>query len=106
MRVLVTGAAGGIGSAAVEELRSRGASVIGLDRVGSEPEIMECDVRDQAAVDRAVALAGSRLGGLDVLVNNAGVGTPQSAGTAPDDAALAVLDAPPTPVAPAQTAAG
>jgi NAD(P)-dependent dehydrogenase (short-subunit alcohol dehydrogenase family) len=84
VRVLVTGAAGGIGSAAVEELRARGATVVGIDRA-------ECDVRDQAAVERAVGAAVSQLGGLDVLVNNAGVGTPQSAGAPPDEAALSVL---------------
>ena len=33
-----------------------------------------------------------RLGGLDVLINNAGIGTPQSAGAAPDERALAVID--------------
>ena len=49
-------------------------------------------MRDQAAVDAAVAAAIERLGGLDVLINNAGVGTPQSAGAAPDDDAIAVLD--------------
>jgi NAD(P)-dependent dehydrogenase (short-subunit alcohol dehydrogenase family) len=88
-RVLLTGAAGGIGAAAAAELRARGATVVGLDLRGSD---IECDVRDQASVDRAVADAIARLGGLDVLINNAGLGTPQSAGLAPDEPALAVID--------------
>jgi NAD(P)-dependent dehydrogenase (short-subunit alcohol dehydrogenase family) len=49
-------------------------------------------VRDQASVDAAVAAAVERLGGLDVLINNAGLATPQSAGLAPDERALAVVD--------------
>ena len=40
----------------------------------------------------AVAAAIEQLGGLDVLINNAGLGTPQSAAAPPDEAALAVLD--------------
>ena len=88
-RILITGAAGGIGSAAVELLRQQGAQVVGLDLRGAD---IDCDVRDQASVDRAVAEALERLGGLDVLINNAGLGTPQSASVAPDDDALAVLD--------------
>jgi len=91
MRVLLTGAAGGIGSAAAAELRKRGAQVVGLDLEPGD-EIIACDVRDQASVDGAVAEAIERLGGLDVLVNNAGIGTPQSAGEAPDERALAVID--------------
>jgi NAD(P)-dependent dehydrogenase (short-subunit alcohol dehydrogenase family) len=91
MRVLLTGAAGGIGSAAASELRARGAQVVGLD-LESGDDIIVCDVRDQASVDAAVAEAIERLGGLDVLVNNAGIGTPQSAGEAPDERALAVID--------------
>ena len=91
MRVLITGAAGGIGGAAMQELRRRGARVVGLDLREGE-DVIACDIRDQAAVDAAVAEAIERLGGLDVLINNAGVGTPQSAGAAPDDTALAVID--------------
>ena len=91
-RVLITGAAGGIGAAAAEELRARGARVLGLDLHGDGDGVIACDVRDQQAVDRAVGEAIERLGGLDVLVNNAGVGNPQSAGEAPDATALAVLD--------------
>jgi NAD(P)-dependent dehydrogenase (short-subunit alcohol dehydrogenase family) len=91
-RVLITGAAGGIGGAAMEELRRRGARVVGLDLQAAGEDVIACDIRDQAEVDRAVAEAIERLGGLDVLINNAGVGTPQSAGEAPDAAALAVID--------------
>jgi NAD(P)-dependent dehydrogenase (short-subunit alcohol dehydrogenase family) len=92
-RVLVTGAAGGIGAATVARLHTRGARVAGLD-LAADPaaEVIACDVRDQSSVDAAVAEAISRLGGLDVLINNAGVGDPQSAGEPPDAAALAVLD--------------
>ncbi len=91
-RVLITGAASGIGAAAAGELRSRGARVVGLDLVGDGADIIACDVRDQSAVDRAVAEAIERLGGLDVVINNAGIGTPQSAGLAPDAGARAVIE--------------
>jgi NAD(P)-dependent dehydrogenase (short-subunit alcohol dehydrogenase family) len=91
-RVLLTGAAGGIGTAAMNELRARGARVVGLDLRSGGEDVLACDVRDPEAVSAAVAESISRLGGLDVLVNNAGLGTPQSAGAAPDAGALAVLD--------------
>ena len=90
-RVLLTGAAGGIGTAAAAELRARGAQVVGLD-LRAAGEIIACDVRDQASVDAAVTEAAQRLGGLDVVINNAGLGTPQSAGAPPDERAQAVLD--------------
>jgi NAD(P)-dependent dehydrogenase (short-subunit alcohol dehydrogenase family) len=91
-RVIITGAASGIGEAAAAELRRRGAQVVGLDINGSD-EIIECDVRDQESVERAVRAAIERLGGgVDVLINNAGVGFSQSAGLAPDEKALAVFD--------------
>jgi NAD(P)-dependent dehydrogenase (short-subunit alcohol dehydrogenase family) len=90
-RIIVTGASGGIGGAACAALRARGARVAGLDLHAGE-DVIACDVRDQASVDAAVAEAIDRLGGLDVLINNAGIGIPQSAGQPPDDDALAVLD--------------
>ena len=90
-RVLITGARGGIGTAAAAELRARGARVVGLDLEAGD-DVIACDVRDEAAVERAVAEAVERLGGLDVLINNAGLGIPQSAGRAPDEAALRVLE--------------
>src|SRR5204863_302960 len=49
-------------------------------------------LRDAEAVTRAVAQAVERLGGLDVLVNNAGVGDAHDAGEAPDDSAEAIVD--------------
>jgi len=92
-RVLITGAAGGIGAATAQELRSRGARVVGLDlNAGDDRELIACDVRDQGAVDRAVADAIARLGGLDVLINNAGVGSGQSAGVRPGEDAQAIID--------------
>jgi NAD(P)-dependent dehydrogenase (short-subunit alcohol dehydrogenase family) len=93
-RVIITGAASGIGAATVEKLRSRGARVVGLD-LNADPsrDILECDVRDQESVDRAVAQAIEKLGGgVDVLINNAGIGPAQSAGQAPDEGALAAVE--------------
>ena len=47
-RVIITGAAGGIGTAATAELRRSGATVVGLDLTGAD---IDCDVRSQASVD-------------------------------------------------------
>lgn len=91
-RVIITGAASGIGAATMAELERRGARVIGLDVNAEKGALIACDVRDQDSVDGAVHEAIARLGGLDVLINNAGLATPQSAGLAPDAKALAVLD--------------
>ncbi len=91
-RVVITGAASGIGAATVAELERRGARVIGLDINADRDALIACDVRDQGSVDDAVREAITRLGGLDVLINNAGLATPQSAGLAPDAKALAVID--------------
>ena len=73
------------------EMRARGAEVAGLDLAPADG-VIACDVRDQESVDAAVAEAVERLGGLDVVVNCAGVGNPQSAGARPDADALKVLD--------------
>jgi NAD(P)-dependent dehydrogenase (short-subunit alcohol dehydrogenase family) len=78
---IVTGAAGGIGSAVVKQLREAGAAVVAEDL---DPAVDELEVEDdgvaaiqgdaaQAETARdAVALALNRFGRLDVVVNNAG----------------------------------
>jgi NAD(P)-dependent dehydrogenase (short-subunit alcohol dehydrogenase family) len=91
-RVIITGAASGIGEASAKALRVRGAQVVGLDLKG-EDNLIACDVRDQESVDKALAAAVERLGGgLDALVNCAGIGLPQSATEKPGPDALSVLD--------------
>ncbi len=71
-RALVTGAAGGIGRSTVELLVAEGAAVVGVDLTAGD-DVLACDVSDPASVTGAVAATVERLGGLDVLVNVAGV---------------------------------
>ncbi|MFP5316167.1 MAG: SDR family NAD(P)-dependent oxidoreductase, partial [Actinomycetes bacterium] len=77
VRALVTGGASGIGAAVTSALIARGARVAVLDlRPEGLPEGVAgftCDVGDPASVDGAVASAARELGGIDVVVNNAGV---------------------------------
>lgn len=71
-RVLVTGATGGVGRATVELLEAEGAAVVGLD-LRADGDVLACDVADEVSVRGAVATAAERLGGLDVVVNVAGI---------------------------------
>jgi 3-oxoacyl-[acyl-carrier protein] reductase len=74
-RVLVTGAASGIGQATARMFQNEGASVVGLDlasSTGAVP-IIACDLRREAEIISAVAKAIAQLGGIDVLINNAGI---------------------------------
>lgn len=94
-RALVTGASGAFGSALRAELRSRGWTVAGLDLRPDpdDPEVLACDVTDDEAVPGAVGEAVERLGGgLDLLVNNAGIGGPASAGAPPSERVRLMLD--------------
>jgi short-subunit dehydrogenase len=91
LRVVITGAGGGIGSATTAALRARGARVCGIDLHGGG-EMIAADVRDAEAMQAAVDEAAARLGGIDVLVNNAGIGTAQDAGATPDGLARATLE--------------
>ena len=91
LRVVVTGAAGGIGSAATAALERRGARVAGIDLIGGE-DLVPGDVTDRDSITSAIGTCAERLGGIDVLVNNAGIGRPQDAGDFPDAAAHAVME--------------
>jgi NAD(P)-dependent dehydrogenase (short-subunit alcohol dehydrogenase family) len=71
-RALVTGAAGGVGRSTVDLLREEGAAVVGVDLRETEG-VRACDVSDPSSVAAAVAAAVEELGGLDVLVNVAGI---------------------------------
>ena len=80
-RALVTGGTSGIGRGIVERLTGDGASVVFTGRDegrGSEVEaatgagFVRADASDPAAVEASAAEALRMLGGLDVLVNNAG----------------------------------
>lgn len=95
-RVIVTGGAAGIGAAVVGRLLDAGNRVAVFDRdpVGAPAEAgtYRVDVRDSAAIESAVATISREWGGIDGLVNNAGIGTRGSVMHATDDDWLTVLD--------------
>ena len=93
---LVTGGASGIGAATAAELVSRGARVAVLDRditnAASDVLAVTCDVTDAGQVRDAVARVAAELGGLDVVINNAGIGASGTVADNDDDEWARVLD--------------
>jgi NAD(P)-dependent dehydrogenase (short-subunit alcohol dehydrogenase family) len=85
-RILLTGASSGIGEAGAEQLARRGATVVVVarrqdrldalaDRIttaGGTAISIPCDVSDMDAVDALIADVEKRIGGVDILINNAG----------------------------------
>ena len=112
MRVLVTGGTSGLGLAMATALTAAGSTVALTGRSGERARSvaaglpgaigLELDVCDEASVARAVDQAWSRLGGVDMLVNNAGIGMrtvnprfmthPQAFWETPVDGFRAVID--------------
>ena len=105
-RVIVTGGSKGIGKAIAGELMAEGAAVAICSRHAGELEAaaaelakqaagpgagagtvvaMPCDVTDAGQVTAFVAAAAAAMGGLDVLVNNAGGARPGQFATLTDD---------------------
>lgn len=92
--VLITGAAGGIGSALARAFAAQGVRLMLLDRAGTGLHALcielgavpaECDLGDAAQVAGVAALVRERWGTLDALVNNAGTEYPTPlADDAPD----------------------
>jgi NAD(P)-dependent dehydrogenase (short-subunit alcohol dehydrogenase family) len=82
-RVFVTGSGAGIGKAIAALFTERGARVVVSDRNAEAAKqsaeeigaagVANCDITDEAQVQAAVQQAVDLLGGLDVLVNNAGI---------------------------------
>jgi NAD(P)-dependent dehydrogenase (short-subunit alcohol dehydrogenase family) len=87
---IVTGAAGGIGSAMTRALLAAGTRVAGVDRDREPLEALAASVREQgkaselltiqtdltndSAADEITKAARARFGRIDILVNNAGIG--------------------------------
>ncbi|MDZ4775460.1 MAG: 3-oxoacyl-[acyl-carrier-protein] reductase [Alphaproteobacteria bacterium] len=83
-KALVTGASGGLGGAIARALAAQGATVAlsgtraeALEAVraeiGDQHPVLPCNLSDEAAVDGLIGRAEEALGGLDILVSNAGV---------------------------------
>jgi NAD(P)-dependent dehydrogenase (short-subunit alcohol dehydrogenase family) len=85
-RILLTGASSGIGEAAAEKFGRRGATVVVIARrkdlldnvaqrinaAGGDAHAIACDLADLDAVDALTARVEKDLGGVDILINNAG----------------------------------
>ena len=83
-RAVVTGGASGLGLGVADYLASRGAQVVLLDiqdepgraaatRIGASARYIRCDVTAESEVNAAMDAAASAMGGIDLLVNCAGV---------------------------------
>jgi 2-keto-3-deoxy-L-fuconate dehydrogenase len=104
LSALVTGGASGIGRATAQRLAAQGARVAILDRaVGTDGRLagraepgpltaLNADVTSDASVRAAVGAAAAALGGIDIVINNAGIGAAGTIEANDDDEWRNVLD--------------
>ncbi len=82
-KVLITGASGGIGGALVKKFLSLNASVLGtgtnsekldsLKKKFQNIKVKKFDISDHSSIEKFIEEASTELGGLDILINNAGI---------------------------------
>lgn len=95
LTAIVTGGGSGIGFATARLMLERGARVASLDMKPSGPQgslELAADVTDSHSVDTAIEAVVNEFGGIDIVVNNAGVGAIGTVETNGDDEWRAVFD--------------
>ncbi|HEX8863744.1 MAG TPA: SDR family oxidoreductase [Actinomycetes bacterium] len=96
LAAVITGGGSGIGLATARLLAARGwvVACLDLDPSAAEPPLLgiTADVTDDDSIRRGVETAAARLGGIDVLVNNAGIGAQGTVEDNPDEEWRRVLD--------------
>jgi 2-keto-3-deoxy-L-fuconate dehydrogenase len=93
---VVTGGGSGIGAAVTAEFRARGARVGVLDLDPGKPADgllpVVADVADRGSLERAAARVAAEFGGIDILINNAGISAVGTVEANDDDEWQRVLD--------------